>query len=418
MGVKFLGMGLLFIFFVTAKPTDEVKTKCREFYDFPSSNISSPSSLADLKVELVTYGGEKQLNISWAINIDASIEYLTATRIIIQYHLVYHCEYDPPLFKANLTGSKQKWFQYLTNAIYGPVLIQAANIPLGIGLTYKNVEITITTPKPTDMKAETTEVSQVYSEESDQGQEAASYHALLTSLAIATFGVLACLLILSCFYITYKNFGVNFATSLCSKGYPSSPVLAVPILVVYPAKNSKFQEAVVALAEFLHWQAGCSVAVDIWQQGRIAELGPMRWLAEQARAANQVLIVCPLEKNTLSYSSPSPNCCSPNPSIPAAAQDLYPLVLNMVVSAKSSKDLAKFWVVLLGDEGQDKSHCNLVPELRACKTFCVMKDLNRLCRSLHKNKREKQSLSSVSRPETAFCEERSAALREAVERIR
>lgn len=67
----------------------------------------------------------------------------------------------------------------------------------------------------------------------------------------------------------------------------------VSVLVVYPAENVAFQRAVVALAEFLQWHSGCSVAIDMWQQGRIAELGPMRWLAEQVKAAERVLIVCP-----------------------------------------------------------------------------------------------------------------------------
>lgn len=71
------------------------------------------------------------------------------------------------------------------------------------------------------------------------------------------------------------------------------PMVPVPVLMVYPAENSAFQRAVVALAEFLQWHGGCSVAVDMWQQGKIAELGPMRWLAEQAKAADLVLIVCP-----------------------------------------------------------------------------------------------------------------------------
>lgn len=70
-------------------------------------------------------------------------------------------------------------------------------------------------------------------------------------------------------------------------------MIPVPVLVVYPAENSAFQWAVVALAEFLQGHGGCSVAVDMWQQGKIAELGPMRWLAEQAKAAHRVLIVCP-----------------------------------------------------------------------------------------------------------------------------
>lgn len=77
------------------------------------------------------------------------------------------------------------------------------------------------------------------------------------------------------------------------KSLSTSPVVPVPVLMVYSAENSAFQQAVVALAEFLQGHGGCSVAIDIWQQGKIAELGPMRWLVEQIKAADRVLIVCP-----------------------------------------------------------------------------------------------------------------------------
>ena len=90
-----------------------------------------------------------------------------------------------------------------------------------------------------------------------------------------------------------KSCGANFATSLGFKRLPTAPLVPVPVLVVYPAENSAFQRAVVAMTEFLQWHGGCSVAVDMWQQGKIAELGPMRWLAEQAKAAHRVLVVCP-----------------------------------------------------------------------------------------------------------------------------
>lgn len=94
-------------------------------------------------------------------------------------------------------------------------------------------------------------------------------------------------------YSPDKCCGANIATSFGFKRLPQSPVVPVPVLVVYPAENSAFQQAVVALSEFLQWHGGCRVAVDIWQQGKIAELGPMRWLAEQVKSSDQVLIVCP-----------------------------------------------------------------------------------------------------------------------------
>lgn len=76
-------------------------------------------------------------------------------------------------------------------------------------------------------------------------------------------------------------------------------MVPVPVLMVYSAENAAFQQAVVALAEFLQWHGGCSVAIDMWQQGKIAEVGPMRWLVEHIEAADRVLIVCP-QVNTVS----------------------------------------------------------------------------------------------------------------------
>lgn len=67
----------------------------------------------------------------------------------------------------------------------------------------------------------------------------------------------------------------------------------VSVVVVYPSVTPAFQRAVVALAEFLQWHGGCRVTIDIWQQGKIAELGPLRWLAEQVKSADRVLIVSP-----------------------------------------------------------------------------------------------------------------------------
>ncbi|XP_041656011.1 uncharacterized protein LOC121517954 [Cheilinus undulatus] len=411
------GLQLLLLYFIMATATeDEIKTECGESEgNFPISD-SSPSLLAGLKVELVTRDG--MLNISWAINIDASVKYLTATRIVLNYGLPYHCEYNPPFAKANLTGLKQKWFHYLINATDGLNSIQAANIPRpppNSGPVYQDTSITV--PPKDNVKAKTTPVSQVYSTTSGFG---VNFHgAYLSSITTATFGCVASVMILSCCYIIYKHFRAKLATSLCFNSCPSSSMLPVPILVVYPAENSAFQRAVVALAEFLQWHGGCSVAVDMWQQGKIAELGPMRWLAEQAKAAHRVLIVLPQKNNPFSYPSHSPNYCFPTPSIPAAAQDLYPLVLNMVVShAKSSRDLAKFWVVQLCSKKQDKRCDNLVPELRSCKTFCVMRDLKKLCRSLHEHRQGTEKIPAcIIRPGTANCEKDAVMLREAVEKI-
>lgn len=62
--------------------------------------------------------------------------------------------------------------------------------------------------------------------------------------------------------------------------------------------------------------------------------------------------------------------------------------------AKSKNDLAKFWVVQLGEQ-QDRGLCDLEPEFRACKLFCLMKDLLKMCRSLQIHRKESQRTSHL-----------------------
>ncbi|XP_051282796.1 uncharacterized protein LOC127378154 isoform X2 [Dicentrarchus labrax] len=411
------GVTLIFVSYVWVQVnSQEIKVECHEFYGKPPPVTHiSPSFLADLKVKLLTGEERYTLNISWAINIDASIQHLTGTRIVILGEPTHHCEYNPPL--ANLTTSMQKWFHYLVRVSYGFNSIQVANLPLpqkGSGSAYKEFNINIPkpyVPKPIVPIVKSTTYSTTLQDSTRLRKETVPANVSFTNIVVGVFGVLAVLMILvhTC-YIIYKNCGAKFATSLGFKMLPTSPVVPVPVLVVYPAENLAFQRAVVALAEFLQWQGDCSVAIDMWQQGKIAELGPMRWLAEQAKAADRVLIVCPQPS-----SQPSdypPNHILPDPSIPAAAHDLFPLILNMVAShAKSAHDLAKFWVVQLGGKCE-KRPSNLALELRACKTFCLMKDLNRLYRSLHQDNKKIPNL--VCRPGV---EQSTVKLREAIEKL-
>ncbi|XP_031141987.1 uncharacterized protein LOC116040628 isoform X4 [Sander lucioperca] len=410
------GASLFFFYYVVAQGTsDEVKVECSKYTGtLPPASDTSPSILADLKMELVTVGGKHMMNISWAINIDASIRALTGTRIKISGEQ-YYCEYNPVLATASLS-SEQKWFHYLVKASYGHIMIEAANLPLpppNSGFAYKYISTEI--PRPTSVTskpttgpiAEITSLSLVKVTVTDDVD--------FTSTVGAIFGGLASLMILSSCFIIYKSCRTNFANSLGFKKLPTSPMASIPVLMVYPAENSAFQQAVVALAEFLQWHGGCNVAVDMWQQGKIAELGPMRWLAEQAKAAHRVLIVCPQVDISSSQTSHSPpNHTFPESSIPAAAHDLYPLILNMVAShAKSASDLAKFWVVQLGEQ-QDKNPSNLAPELSACKTFCLVKDLNKLRRGLHT---QSQISNLIFRPGNAYSEKCTVKLREAVEKL-
>ncbi|XP_068996893.1 interleukin-17 receptor B [Embiotoca jacksoni] len=416
---------LIFFSYVAAQVTSTgINVKCEESVDYGRVNHNSyPSLPADLKVNLVTEGGEYKLNISWAIQNDGSIHSLEGTEIEISGKSLIYCEYDPPFNKAGRINSTEIWFQFLVSVTDGLTDISVSNLPASPrerGLSFKHVNINvprktkprITTKSPEVTIAERLTPIYLFSPSQDHVRPAD----LKVTVTVTVFGGLAGLMILTSFYLIYKRCRSNVATAPGFKSGPGSPMVPVSVLVVYPAENSAFQQAIVALAEFLQWHGGCSVAIDMWQQEKIAELGPMCWLAEQAKAADRVLIVCP----SVQWPSHHPSSQSLlEPSIPAAAHDLYPLILNMVAShAKVASELAKFWVVQLGEQ-QQKRPCTLAPELRACKTFCLMKDLNKVCKSLPAWQRDdKNILDRIFRARISYSDKSTVKLREAVEKLR
>lgn len=91
----------------------------------------------------------------------------------------------------------------------------------------------------------------------------------------------------------------------------------------------------------------------------------------------------------------------------------------MVAShAKSAKELAKYCVVQLGEQ-KDKRSSNLPLELRACKTFCLMKDLKKLCRSLYTQRQDhkKKTFDPIFSPGFAYSERSTVKLRETVKKL-
>lgn len=103
----------------------------------------------------------------------------------------------------------------------------------------------------------------------------------------------------------------------------------------------------------------------------------------------------------------------PEHSIPAAAHDLYPLILNMVTShARNASQLSRFWVVHL-----NKKPAVILPELKACTSFCLMKDLNKLCESLHAPRKFGKKIPSLLFKPGISYSKNSTKLREAVEML-
>ncbi|XP_075996194.1 uncharacterized protein il17rb [Genypterus blacodes] len=405
------------LFTLVAQVTSHgIAVSCSET-GLPPCSDKSPSVLWMLNLQPVTDRGITKLNISWAINVDVSIKYLTGTRIMIAGE-PYLCKYSPPLDKAELSGMKQVWFHFLKSMTPGSVYVQAANLPLpplGSGAAYIGEETNI----PFEQSAAegaggNTPVSPVgiiivtQASISDPGMSSSvETRPLFGNITIVICAGLAGLIILTALFLTYRIRGWNFVLYSGTKHLPASPRVPVSVLLVYPAEDAAFQKAVLALAEFLQYHGDCKVAVDMWQQGKIAELGPIRWLAEQSKAAERVIIVCPQPHRSL------PKHADSGVAVSAAAHDLYPLMLNTVAShARCSSDLAKFWVVQLGKR-QDRTA--LAAELRTCKSFCLMRDLDKLCRRLHaERKGEKKTARLMWRPEASYSEQGAFKLREAM----
>lgn len=347
-----------------------IKLDCKESHEIPPESFNSaPSNLADLKASLVTKEGNVMLNISWALNVDNTLKYVKATKFELSQNSI-RCDYVPPMSEATVSKTEQLiWFHHVIYVFPADVYhIQALNVPtppFENGISEKSVTIYAPRkplPTPAKTRVRTTTPIPTSAPVCDERLKSS------TILVSVSGGIIVCLLVLLLCFITYKRCRASFAFGW--KKVATSP--KVPVLVVYPAENSVFQWAVVALAEYLQQHGGCSVAIDMWQQGDIAKLGPMRWLIEQAMVAERVLIVCPQPSSQAPQKDTAPGA-----SIPAAAQDLYPLVLNFVASqAKNCSELAKFWVVRLGENS------TLASELKACRRFYLMKDLNKLCRCL------------------------------------
>uniref|UniRef100_A0A3Q2R474 SEFIR domain-containing protein n=1 Tax=Fundulus heteroclitus TaxID=8078 RepID=A0A3Q2R474_FUNHE len=318
-----------------------------------------------------------------------SITYLNGTWIIISGRSPYACEYRPSFTK--------EWFYILEEVTYGSYVVKVFNIPLPPkgNVTYSKIE-DMWVPKR----------KQIFSK---------MYHASpvpikLPKLYLKFIGNLS-----KCPFYLLSPDKIRLSFSRYET-IPVAPMASVSVVVVYPAETPAFQRAVVALAEFLQWHGGCRVAIDMWQQEKIAELGPLRWLTERVKSADRVLIIAPQLSSLPKHSTPTKS--HPEHSIPAAAHDLYPLILNMVAShAMNPTELARFWVLQLHAHKDKKSGVSL-PELQACRAFCLMKDLNRLCKNLHAHKSGgKKIFLQLFKPEIYYNQNSAAKLREAIDML-
>uniref|UniRef100_A0A8C6WNR5 SEFIR domain-containing protein n=1 Tax=Neogobius melanostomus TaxID=47308 RepID=A0A8C6WNR5_9GOBI len=382
-----------------------ISVDCKWTEVMSSHQKLAPTPLADLKASVSVGDKWNVLDISWAITIDSTIKDVEGFEIYILQD-IFKCEYNPSLAEAMNRSlipkdKEQIWFNYRIEVFHANYyVINACNLPLlpaENGKVFKSTKVW--TPRESTAPPTTPTVTvapDITTQVPGKGGR---------SLLLVPVGIIVGLALLLFGYITYRTVSASLTAGF--QRLATGP--KVPVLVVYPAESVEFQGAVVALAEFLQQHGGCSVEIDIWQQGSVAKLGPMRWLLEQVQTAHRVIIVAPQPSSQPSPQKlPFPGVSAP----PAAAQDLYLLVLNLVAAqAMNGAQLAKFWVVRFGETGP------LTSELQVCRTFSLMKDLKKLCRSL-RSQRYTQIADLLTRSSDWCGRNDSEKLRAAVQALR
>ncbi|XP_041953268.1 interleukin-17 receptor B isoform X3 [Alosa sapidissima] len=305
---------------------------------------SNPSVLHDLRVALISTDDGPMLNISWAIKVDASINTLIGLLLDVSEKDILYCQYNPSFNSVSIRDADVLWFSYKVHAEPDDfTTIVAYNLPeppYGSGILISKSTF-ISTPGCDNIIMMNHHSCSRWKETTRQ-----------TTAHPPTF----------------KDIGRSRSLS---KMTPE--LVPVSVLMVYPAVDAVFQRAVLALADFLQSSGGCSVAIDVWQRGRLAELGPLRWLHTVAESADRVLVVLPCHAADLDESMGK--LLTPSwveHTVPASAYELYPLALKMLSHSK-------LWVVHLG---KTTTRSSVPVELMGCRSFALLEDLQKLFHGL------------------------------------
>ncbi|XP_053480701.1 interleukin-17 receptor B [Ictalurus furcatus] len=190
---------------------------------------------------------------------------------------------------------------------------------------------------------------------------------------------------------------------------------SVGVLMVYPAVDSVFQNAVMTIADLLQSHRELNVIIDMWQRGSLAEQGPLRWLNTQVGCAEKVLIILPPQyaefRNDTACLNPNMASVITDYTVPASACELFSLALNLVAScAHDPQQYHKFLVVHL-EHGRHRS--TIPVELRGCKAIILPRDLEKL----YKLSTKQGVTISRCRSEPYCCKETAQKVRVAVQQL-
>ncbi|XP_008103452.1 interleukin-17 receptor B [Anolis carolinensis] len=156
--------------------------------------------------------------------------------------------------------------------------------------------------------------------------------------------------------------------------------IPIRILIVY-SLDACFQHIVLVFAEFLHERCRSDVVIDVWQRRKIAETGPVQWLASQKEMADKIIFLSQSHMSTVCDS-----VCEKTIENNKNSECMFTLALNLFCSdLKNQSSLHKYMVVSFNETHQAKCIPSL---LNSCPKYFLMKDIDSFCRDLSLSQHE------------------------------
>uniref|UniRef100_A0A2R9C3X7 Interleukin-17 receptor B n=1 Tax=Pan paniscus TaxID=9597 RepID=A0A2R9C3X7_PANPA len=146
------------------------------------------------------------------------------------------------------------------------------------------------------------------------------------------------------------------------------------VLVVYPSEIC-FHHTICYFTEFLQNHCRSEVILEKWQKKKIAEMGPVQWLATQKKAADKVVFLLSNDVNSVCDGTCGKSEGSPSEN----SQDLFPLAFNLFCSDLRSQIHLHKYVVVYFRETDTKDDYNA---LSVCPKYHLMKDATAFCAEL------------------------------------
>ncbi|EOB01697.1 Interleukin-17 receptor B, partial [Anas platyrhynchos] len=140
----------------------------------------------------------------------------------------------------------------------------------------------------------------------------------------------------------------------------------VKVLVIYPEEVC-LSHTVLSFAELLHEGCQTDVILDLGERRRIAEKGPVAWLAAQKAAADRVMF--------LSSNPTAAACDGACKSVRnySNTESMFSIAVNLFCSDMTNQSSVQKYMVVSFNEVNAQD--TLPSALNICPKYCLMKDM-------------------------------------------